>query len=82
MRGSGTIRPLVVLDCTFQMYLLDRLPKAVLFALEVGDAGVLELEPVLFVALQGQSLGPGSKTPDNSWWVPHGGTRSNTSVAK
>ena len=56
MRGS----PHVLL--TFEVDLLDGLSHALLFALEVGDAGVLELEPVLLVALQGQSLGPGSTT--------------------
>ena len=62
MRGKRTNRCLVLFGLTFEMYLLDGLSDALLFALEVGDVGVLELKPVLLVGLQGQFLGPGNKT--------------------
>lgn len=43
---------------TFEVYLLNGLSNALLFALEIGDRGVLELKPVLLVSLQCQSLWP------------------------
>lgn len=37
---------------------MNGLPDALLFALEVRDRGVLELEPILLISLQSQSLWP------------------------
>lgn len=44
--------------CTFEVNLLNGLSNALLFALEVRDGGILELEPVLLISLQSQPLWP------------------------
>ena len=43
---------------TFEVNLLNGLSDALLFALEVRDGGILELEPVLLISLQSQPLWP------------------------
>lgn len=47
---------------TFEVNLLNGLPNALLFALEIRNRGVLELEPVLFIPLQSKSLRPEKKS--------------------
>lgn len=43
---------------TFEVNLLNGLSNALLFALEIRDGGILELEPVLLISLQSQPLWP------------------------
>lgn len=43
---------------TFEVNLLNGLPDALLFALEIRDGGILELEPVLLISLQSQPFWP------------------------
>lgn len=40
------------MSATFEVNLLNGLPNTLLFALEIGDRGVLELEPILLIPLQ------------------------------
>lgn len=47
---------------TFKLNLLNWLSDALLFALEVIYRGILELEPVLFISLQSESLRPETST--------------------
>lgn len=50
-----------IIFTTFEVNLLNRLPDTLLFALEVRDRGILELEPILLIALQSKSLRPEKK---------------------
>lgn len=43
---------------TFEVNLLNGLSDALLFALEIRDGRILELEPVLLISLQSQPLWP------------------------
>ena len=46
------------ISSTFEVDLLNGLSDALLFALEVRDGRILELEPVLLISLQSQLLWP------------------------
>lgn len=48
---------------TFEVDLLNGLADALLFALEIRDGGILELEPVLLVSFQSQPLWPETHSP-------------------